>query len=130
MFKGFKTVRILLIFATPLSFALTGCTLYNISTEEVAISATSGPPVIIASPGALIFQKNCKSCHDLDRPVIGPALRGVFSRRDSVWVRNWITNSSKMISSGDPTAVALFEQYKKTQMTNFTTMSKEDLDAL
>ena len=130
MFNGFKAVRILLIFATTLSFALAGFTLLNVGNEEVAVAEPTVNKNIPLSAGAKLFRTNCKSCHDLDRIVIGPALRGAYTRRDSVWLRKWITNSSAMIATGDPEANRIFDEYKHVQMTNFTTMSKEDLDQL
>jgi cytochrome c1 len=54
----------------------------------------------------------------------------VYSRRDVQWLHEWIKNSSKMIANGDPAAVELFNANKKLVMTNFSSMSKEDLDAV
>ena len=81
-------------------------------------------------PGAQIFKANCKACHAIDRKLVGPALGGVMYRQDSLWLVQWIRNSSKMIADGDPMAVALFEEYNKLQMTSFTSLSDEDMKNL
>ena len=81
-------------------------------------------------PGAKIFQANCKACHRINQKLIGPALAGVTERYDSLWLTNWIRNSSKMIAEGDPVAVALFREYNQIQMTSFTAFSDKDVKDL
>lgn len=131
-----KTALVLLIFATTFAFALTGFTLLNIDNEEVAIGEDSVAVAFLpkmperVNAGETVFNKNCKSCHRLDAKLIGPGIRSVYSTRDSVWLRSWIMNSTKMIASGDPTAVTLFEEYNHTQMPSFELLSKEDIDVL
>ncbi|HZY81365.1 MAG TPA: cytochrome c [Cyclobacteriaceae bacterium] len=132
-----KTLKTLLGVATLLSFILSGFTLFSYQAGPEKSSANAGNypdwPPIKEYPdvaGTAVFKANCKSCHRLDEVLIGPALRHVYSRRDSVWLRNWISNSSKMITAGDPAAVQLFNDYKQAQMTNFSTMKKEEMDSL
>jgi mono/diheme cytochrome c family protein len=99
----------------------------------VSHSVTVDSPVQprkIEHPGEKVFNANCKACHRVHQKLIGPALAGVLERRDSLWVVRMIRNSSQLIASGDPTAVQLFKDYNRTQMTAFTTMSDEDLRAL
>jgi mono/diheme cytochrome c family protein len=81
-------------------------------------------------PGAQIFKDNCKACHAIDRKLVGPALGGVMDRYDSIWLVGWIKNSSNMIADGDPMAVALFNEYNKTQMTSFTSLTDEQMKDL
>jgi mono/diheme cytochrome c family protein len=81
----------------------------------------------INHPGQKLFKTNCTPCHRINQKLVGPALVGVLDRRDSLWVVKMIRNSSKLIASGDPTAVKLFEEYNRTQMTAFTSFSDEDL---
>jgi mono/diheme cytochrome c family protein len=95
---------------------------------DVISSASSVPPTpAIEHPGQKIFKTNCQPCHRVHQKLVGPALAGVLDRRDSLWVIKFIRNSSQLIASGDPVAVALFEEYNKTQMTSFTSFSDEDL---
>ncbi len=143
MTRQFKTAWVLLTTATVLAFALTGFTLitYEELVEEAPMSIACGTSYINApSPvkmderalaGELVFKANCKACHAIERTLIGPPMKDVYSRvPNEAWLRSWITNSSKLIASGDPYAVELFRENKGTQMTNFTTMKKEDLDVL
>src|SRR5262249_11835763 len=110
MFTGFKTVRILLIFATTFSFALTGFTLYKFDRNGVAVEPIRCATVnmipdhsILPMPanvalGEIVFNGNCKVCHRMDAKMIGPGIKNVWSRvPDSAWLRNWISNSSKLI---------------------------------
>ena len=81
-------------------------------------------------PGAKIFAANCKACHRINQKLVGPALAGVMDRYDSLWLTNWIRNSSKMIAEGDPMAVALFREYNQIQMTSFTGFSDKEMKDL
>ncbi len=88
--------------------------------------AVSTDPADIAA-GKALFNANCKSCHGVDKKVIGPALQGVVARAPSVpWIINWVHNSSKVIATGDPYGVALFEEYK-SQMTSFTNLTEPQI---
>jgi mono/diheme cytochrome c family protein len=81
----------------------------------------------IDHPGQKIFKANCTPCHRIRQRLVGPALAGVFERRDSLWIIKMIRNSSQLIASGDPAAVKLFREYNGTQMTSFTSFSDEEL---
>ncbi len=78
--------------------------------------------------GTTLFNGNCKSCHKIHAESVGPGLAGVYDRVPSIqWLKDWIHNSSKVVASGDPYAVAIFEKYKKSQMTAFTTLKDEEI---
>jgi cytochrome c2 len=138
--RPLKTAWVLLTSAAILTFALTGFTLLNLDNiqpetvtnadnlKSAAVSEAKLEGEVLA--GQLVFKANCKTCHGIDNRIIGPPLKHVYSHRETDWLKRWITNSSKMVAAGDPAAVQLFEEYNKTQMTNFSTMKKEDLDAL
>lgn len=143
MTRLFNAAWVVLTTAVTLTFLLTGFTIYNFddleaATEEPFGCATVNPvtpsPIaesLDAHPGAAIYKANCKACHRVDQALVGPALRGAYSRvPNEEWLRSWIRNSSKLIASGDPYAEALFTEYKRSQMTSFTNMSKEDMDNL
>lgn len=105
----------------------------NVTTSDPASTAViSNTPqqLEIDHPGQKIFKANCTPCHRIRQKLIGPALAGVLDRRDSLWVIKMIRNSSQLIASGDPTAIALFREYNNTQMTSFTSFSDEDLKSL
>jgi len=139
-----KAVRALLATTTILLVIIIGFVAFNFEDisqaidpqEVVSVNTANNKPTVaeinepVAATGAMLFKNNCKSCHRIDKQLVGPPLRDVYSRRDPEWMREWIKNSSKMIANGDPTAVTLFNDNKKVAMTNFTSMSKDDLDAL
>lgn len=91
---------------------------------EVPAAAGSGD----AKAGKALFNANCAACHNLDKKMTGPALRGVSGRHDKAWLYKWINNSSAMIKSGDAKAVALFAEYNKSVMTAFPQLSTADID--
>ncbi len=90
----------------------------------------SADPAVIAK-GKEIFTGNCTSCHAVHEKVIGPALFGVWDRAPSrEWIYNFVKNSTKVIKSGDPYAVKLYNEYKKTQMTSFQNYGPAEVDAV
>jgi mono/diheme cytochrome c family protein len=89
----------------------------EISTDAAAISA-----------GGQIFNANCKACHRVKQKLIGPALQDVYTRAPSIdWIKRFVHNSSAVIASGDKYAVALYNEYNKTQMTPFPSLKDEDI---
>ena len=77
--------------------------------------------------GEKLFKSNCVSCHQIDKKVIGPALRGVNDKYSQEWLLKWIKNSAELIASGDPDAIAIYEEYNKSAMSAFTYLSDEDI---
>lgn len=67
--------------------------------------------------GEANFNKLCGACHTVGGGRrVGPDLSGVGQRRSEDWLLKFIASSQKVIKEGDPTAVALFEEYNKTVM--------------
>ncbi|MTI32823.1 c-type cytochrome [Xanthovirga aplysinae] len=66
--------------------------------------------------GKKLFSRKCISCHDLDREVVAPALRGVTKRRSPEWIMNMILNPEEMMRK-DPIAKAERDKYTSL-MTN------------
>lgn len=77
--------------------------------------------------GEKLFKANCVSCHQIDKKLIGPALRGVNDKYSQEWLLKWIKNSAELIASGDPDAIAIYEEYNKSPMNSFTYLSDEDI---
>lgn len=105
--------------ALALLFFLTAFQIHaqDIPTDEAAISA-----------GKSIFQSNCKACHKVHEKLIGPALANVYDRAPSIdWLKSFIKNPAAKIASGDDYAVKLYEQYKPTMMTSFSSLKDEDI---
>lgn len=87
-------------------------------------------PSLAQLDGEKIFKQRCTSCHyTSDKPLTGPGLKGVTEKRSKEWLKKWINNSSGLIASGDPDAIAIFEEWNKVAMTNFY-FSDEEFEAL
>lgn len=85
----------------------------------------------LAQDGKALFSQNCASCHAVNKQLTGPALAGVESRwPDKKMLHAWIKNSQAVIKSGYPYAVQLYEQFNKTPMNSFPTLSDADIDAI
>ena len=78
--------------------------------------------------GKSLFNSQCAACHKLNRNLVGPALKGVSAKYEKDWLYSWIKNSQAMIKSGDPQAVAIYEEYNKVAMNAFPNLSNEDID--
>jgi len=87
-----------------------------------------GQDDVAIQEGKALFNTHCAACHKVNRKAIGPALAGASERYDRQWLYSWIRNSSAVIASGDPIAVALFEEYNQSVMTAFPQLSDEDID--
>jgi mono/diheme cytochrome c family protein len=92
---------------------------------DAAAPATGGAD---ATKGKELFNSNCAACHNLDRKMTGPALRGVSAKYDKPWLYKWINNSSALIKSGDAKAVKVYEENNKAVMTAFPQLSTVDID--
>lgn len=65
----------------------------------------------VIKQGEEVFEINCASCHALEEEGIGPQLGGVTEILTGDALVNFIKNPAKVIASGDPRAVALFNKY-------------------
>jgi mono/diheme cytochrome c family protein len=64
-------------------------------------------------PGEGTFNTVCIACHTVGAgPLIGPDLVGVELRRSEEWIIDFVQGSQAMVNSGDPDAVALFDEYR------------------
>lgn len=67
--------------------------------------------------GEQTFQTLCGACHTVGGGVlIGPDLRGVTDRRSEDWLIRFVQGSQRLVSEGDPDAVAVFEEYGRVPM--------------
>ncbi|WP_378185709.1 c-type cytochrome [Aquimarina sp. W85] len=103
------------------AFAQEEAAVANAAVEE----ASAGGDV---AKGKELFNSLCAACHKRYKKMTGPALYGVTDRRDQEWLYSWIKNSAAMIASGDPQAVAIYEEYNKTAMNAFPQLSNADID--
>ena len=85
---------------------------------------------IVDHPGRGIFEANCTVCHAVNQVVVGPALRGISERRDSIWIVQMIRNSEQLIASGDSTAVGLYREYNKTRMPSYQNLPDSSIQLI
>ena len=78
--------------------------------------------------GKSLFNSQCAACHKLNRNLVGPALKGVSAKYEKDWLYSWIKNSQALIKSGDPQAVAIYEEWNKVAMNSFPNLSNDDID--
>ncbi|NUQ22971.1 MAG: cytochrome c [Saprospiraceae bacterium] len=70
-----------------------------------------------STDASALFQSKCGICHTVGKGrLVGPDLAGVNDRRPEEWLLKFIHSSQAMVKSGDPDAVALFEEFNKTIM--------------
>lgn len=82
--------------------------LAGVASAPLAVGA-QGPTV---DEGKALFQQKCSGCHSVGGgDLVGPDLKGVTEQRSPEWLAQWIANPPKMVADGDPTAVALLNQY-------------------
>lgn len=86
-------------------------------------SATTGD----AAAGEKLFTANCTSCHKINSQLIGPALKDVDKKESDEWLHKWIKNNGALRASGDKDALAIYTQFNKTEMTQFTSFSDQDI---
>ncbi|MCB9033041.1 MAG: c-type cytochrome [Chitinophagales bacterium] len=81
-----------------------------------------------AVEGMDLFKANCAACHAVDKKVIGPALNGVWDRWESEEsLHAWIKNSQAFLATGDAYANNLYNEYNKSVMQSFPTLTDEQI---
>jgi hypothetical protein len=71
----------------------------------------------LVETGAVAFKQKCTACHMANRKLIGPAMKGIYERRNPAWVMNMILNPIEMLQK-DPTAISLLKEYNNIMMLN------------
>jgi mono/diheme cytochrome c family protein len=97
-------------------------------TSFISFSQDISKDAAVIKAGEDLFNGNCKSCHRVKQKLVGPALAGVYDRAPSIdWIKSWVRNSAKVVASGDKYAVALYNEYNKSQMTAFTSYKDDQI---
>jgi cytochrome c2 len=82
-----------------------------------------------SAEAAATFNKRCTACHTFGKGIkVGPDLKDVNQRRKREWLLRFIHESSSVIQSGDPTATALFAQFKQQRMPDWTDLSEKQIN--
>jgi mono/diheme cytochrome c family protein len=84
-----------------------------------------------AQDGKALFSQNCASCHAVNKKLTGPALAGVEDRwPDKKNLHSWIKNNAAFLKTGDAYANKLYNEYNKTAMNLFPSLTDKDIDAI
>lgn len=83
----------------------------------------------LVTAGESLFKNNCQICHEVHEQKVGPALADVHNRMPIPWIKSFISNSQKVIESGDEYAVNLYTEFNQTPMTSFD-FSDEELNSV
>lgn len=88
----------------------------------------SGSSVKFSAEAATTFNGRCTACHTYGKGIkVGPDLKGVNDRRKRDWLLKFVHASSVVIKSGDPTATALFAEFKQQRMPDWTDLSDKQI---
>ena len=86
---------------------------------------------IAAQDGKALFDLNCATCHKVDKDLTGPALKGIEDRvKDKKLLHEWIKNNQKVLATGNPYFTKLYDDWKKTPMNVFPTITDAEIDAI
>ncbi len=84
--------------------------------------------------GKKLYEENCKSCHGINKRLIGPNLpdsAGLkMDKIDPTWIFKWIRNSQGLIRQHDTAAVKAFIQYNRIEMPSFPTLTDDDIRSI
>jgi len=110
---------------TYICFVLTSILFFN--HNSLAQEGEIPTDQAIIDAGQTLFRQNCSPCHRVKEKLIGPALEGIYDRRDLSWIVSFVKNSQKVISGGDDYAVNLYDEYNKVEMPAFDFFSDEEI---
>lgn len=94
---------------------------------QVAVPAAAGNPVATATNRPQVFNQLCVACHALGGQggAVGPALDGIGSRRDGVWISTWLKDPAAVKADTKmPTLPLSPEQIQ--ELTAFLSQQKTD----
>jgi len=110
---------------------LTHLTYLVLLTLSISFSKSYAQDAAVIAKGEALFKDNCTACHAVHKVKVGPALKDITKRRDLVWIKKFVRNSTKVIKvEKDPYAVALYAQYGNTEMTAFPTFTDEEIESV
>lgn len=111
------------------------CLLFSFLIAVVSLwSSTALPAQPSITAGKDLFKANCAQCHNrnMKDKLTGPALGGTqerwAGREDLLYA--WIRNSQAVIASGDPYAVALYNEWNKVLMNPFPNLTDDDIASI
>jgi len=120
---------------TTILKTLTGCFIaccFFVFSPDVSAQREAVPTdeAIIAQGEQLWGEYVCNTCHKVNEKLVGPAMAGVYDRRELDWIYSWVKNSTRLIQSGDEQAVALYNEYNQLQMPSYDLSDDQILSIL
>lgn len=91
------------------------------------LQSKANPPIEV---GKSIFLTRCAACHNINKPMTGPALSGVGEKRSIDWLIKFIQSSQTLIKSGDADAVKIFEEFNKVPMPDHPDLTEENIKSI
>lgn len=103
--------------------------------EEVNKTPKSdGKPVANQLNGEVLFKRNCASCHDARKIILGPALMGSIKRWAEAGLRwkiyDYVRSSGKFNINGNAYLVKLKEENKNMPSMQDFDLTDEEIDAI
>lgn len=83
--------------------------------------------------GKKLFKNYCATCHakNMVSDATGPALAGAQARwDDDEALYGWIRNSQAMVQSGHPRAVEVYNEWNKSAMTAFPSLTDDEIGSI
>lgn len=90
----------------------------------IAVIAKANPPI---EEGKSIFLSRCAACHNVNKPMTGPALAGIDQKRSIDWIISFVHSSQKMVKAGDSAALAVYEKFNKVPMPDHMDLTDENI---
>jgi mono/diheme cytochrome c family protein len=129
---GFATALLLIIAAANIprfinwllvnTKAQTNTSFYDYYDNPISTSYTE-------SPGKLLFEANCKSCHAVHVNLSGPALAGIEVRvPDKKLLYAWIRNPQAVLAKKNSYFTSLYEKWNKTPMNSFRQLTDAEIE--
>lgn len=78
--------------------------------------------------GKQLFKNNCAACHNMEKRVVGPALKNVVKNQGEDWTKSWIKNNNKLRASGDKHANQIFKEYNGMAMPAYEHLGDDALN--
>lgn len=78
--------------------------------------------------GKQLFKNNCASCHNMEKKVVGPALKNVVKNQGEDWTKSWIKNNQKLRDAGDKHANQVFKEYNGMAMPAYEHLGEDAID--
>lgn len=99
----------------------------NVNSNNFGNNYSSG----VFAEGKYLFENNCASCHNINKVMVGPALKDILKRRKMNWLIKWVQNPQKLISKKDPYALNLVKDYETAGiMPSFQNLSKKEIKSI